>query len=210
MSSASVSTLRDPLLRRHLLVFSLLLVVLGLAHGWVNPLLEYQRIAIVDGQLWRLYSAHFVHLNHWHLLMNLGGFLLCAWFFPDIYSRRLLWLWLLVSPLVVSLLMLYVDQANGPYVGLSGILHGWLVLALLLGFRTHPWLHGLVLALVAGRLIGEQLPGYDAEYLRYWIDGRVYVNAHLYGALTGVLLAAGVALVHRRRRSFMENSAARL
>src|SRR5690606_25970616 len=121
-------------------------------------------------------------------------------FFTDIYSRRLLGLWLLVSPLAVSLMMLWVDRAGGPYVGLSGILHGWLVMALLLGFRTHPRLHALVLALVAGRLVWEQMPGYDAEYLRDWIDGRVYVNAHLYGALSGVALAAGVALTRRLRR----------
>ncbi|KAF0808909.1 hypothetical protein A167_02254 [Alcanivorax sp. S71-1-4] len=190
---------RDPLLRRYLILFAVLLAVLGLAHAWINPLLEYQRATLLDGQLWRLYSAHFVHLNHWHMLMNLGGFLLCAWFFTDVYDRWLLAAWLLVSPLLVSLLMLYVDQASGPYVGLSGILHGWLVMALLLGFRTHPWLHALVLALVAGRLIWEQLPGYDVDYLRDWIDGRVYVNAHLYGALSGVLLAAGVAFWRRVR-----------
>lgn len=192
---------RDPLLRRYLILFSVLLAALGLAHAWVNPHLEYVRALIFDGQLWRLYSAHLVHLNHWHMLMNLGGFLLCAWFFTDVYDRWLLGLWLLVSPLLVSGLMLYVDQASGPYVGLSGILHGWLVMALLLGFRTHPWLHALVLALVAGRLVWEQLPGYDVEYLRGWINGRVYVNAHLYGALSGVLLAAGVALIRRLRRA---------
>ena len=195
---ASLAT-RDPCLWRYLAAFSLLLATLGLAHTWVNPHLEYVRALMLDGQLWRLYSAHFVHLNHWHMLMNLGGFLLCAWFFTDVYDRWLLAAWLLVSPLLVSGLMLCVDQASGPYVGLSGILHGWLVMALLLGFRTHPWLHALVLALVAGRLAWEQSPGYDVEYLRDWIDGRVYVNAHLYGALSGVLLAAGVTLWRRVR-----------
>lgn len=201
---------RDPLLRRYLIAFSLLLAVLGLAHEWANPLLEYQQAAILQGEWWRLYSAHLVHLNHWHMLMNLSGFLLCAWFFPDVYDRRLLVLWLLVSPLATSLLMLFLDHASGPYVGLSGILHGWLVLALLLGFRSHPWLHSLVLVLIAGRLAWEQLPGYDTEYLRAWIDGRVYVNAHLYGALTGVLLAVGVVVARCASRRLMENRAARL
>ena len=191
---------RDPLLRRYLAVFVAVLLLLGLAHVWVNPWLNYERAAILGGQLWRVWSAHLVHLNLWHLGMNLGGFLLCAYFFPDVYSRGRMLAWLLFSPLFISVLMLFVDRAPGTYVGLSGALHGWLVLALLLGFRRHPWVHLLVLALVTGRLVYEQLPGYDVAYLHQWIDGSVYVNAHLYGAFSGVLLALGIVLNDRWRR----------
>ena len=58
-----------------------------------------------------------------------------------------------------------------------------------------------MLAVVAGRLVWEQLPGYDVDYLRAWINGRVYVNAHLYGALSGALLATILLLAGRRRRT---------
>ena len=190
--------IRDPALWPWLAGFAALLAVLGLLHEQVNPWLNYEGEAILGGQLWRLWTAHLVHLNLWHLGMNLGGFLLCAWFFPDVYSRQRLLVWLVCSPLFISLMMLGVDQTPGTYVGLSGALHGWLVLALLLGFRQHPWIHSLVLALLAGRLLYEQLPGYDVDYLQDWIDGSVYVNAHLYGAVSGVLLAAAVKLLGRR------------
>ncbi|WP_111657229.1 rhombosortase [Isoalcanivorax indicus] len=189
---------RDPALWPWLVGFVALLAVLGLLHGWVNPWLNYEGEAILGGQLWRLWSAHLVHLNLWHLAMNLGGFVLCAYFFPDVYSRERFLAWLVFSPLFISLVMLVVDQTPGTYVGLSGALHGWLVMALLLGFRQHPWIHALVLALLAGRLIYEQLPGYDVNYLQGWIDGSVYVNAHLYGAVSGVLLASGAGLLGRR------------
>ena len=75
------------------------------------------------------------------------------------------------------------------------------VLCLLIGWRGNPVLHSLVLAVVAGRLVWEQLPGYDVDYLRAWINGRVYVNAHLYGALSGALLAVAMLLVAGRRRT---------
>ena len=93
------------------------------------------------------------------------------------------------------------DRDLGWYVGLSGLLQGLLVLCLLIGWRGNPVLHSLVLAVVAGRLVWEQLPGYDVDYLRAWINGRVYVNAHLYGALSGALLAVAMLLVAGRRRT---------
>ena len=192
---------RDPALLPWLAGFVLLLAGLGLAAEQVNPLLRYDQEAIAAGEFWRLATAHFVHLNLWHLALNLGGFLLCCYFFVDVYDRRLFFLWLLTAPLV-GMAIYFIDQAPGYYVGLSGILHGWLVLALVVGFRTHPWLHAGVLLIVAGRLIWEQTPDYDRDYLQPWIAGEVYVNGHLYGALAGLLLsltvlAAGGGVGHR-------------
>lgn len=187
----------DPLLRRHVLALALVLAVLGLAHEWVNPWLNYQRSAVLDGQIWRLVTAHLVHLNAWHMVMNLTGLLLCWFFFTDLLTRRLLWLWLGVSAPVVGLAFLGLDAELTRYVGLSGLLHGLLVLLLVLGWRGNPVLHSLVLVVVAGRLFWEQRPDYDTEYLQSFIDGSVYVNAHLYGALIGLVLAAG-ALAKRR------------
>lgn len=189
----------DPPLRRHILILAAVLAVFGLAHEWVNPWLNYQRAAVLDGQIWRLVTAHLVHLNVWHMAMNLTGFLLCWFFFTDLFTRRLLWLWLGVSAPVVGLAFLGLDAELTRYVGLSGLLHGLLVLLLVLGWRGNPVLHGLVLAVVAGRLVWEQRPGYDTEYLQALMDGSVYVNAHLYGALTGLALALGVLLQRRLR-----------
>lgn len=189
----------DPPLRRHILILAAVLAVLGLAHEFVNPWLNYQRAAVLDGQIWRLVTAHLVHLNAGHMVMNLSGLLLCWFFFTDLFTRRLLWLWLGVSAPVVGLAFLGLDPELTRYVGLSGLLHGLLVLLLVLGWRGNPVLHTVVLLVVAGRLFWEQRPDYDTEYLQSFIDGSVYVNAHLYGALTGLVLAVGV-LVKRRLR----------
>lgn len=189
----------DPALRWHILGLAALMLVLGLFHDVLNPLLEYRRSAIADGQWWRLVSGHLMHLNLWHLGLNLSGFLLCWYFFPDILTRRRLWLWLLVSIPWVSAGFWFLDQELQGYVGLSGILHGLLVMCLVGGWRSHPGLHSLVLLVVAGRLCWEQMPGYDVDYLRHFISGSVHVNAHLYGALIGAVLGGVVAWQERRR-----------
>jgi rhomboid family GlyGly-CTERM serine protease len=190
----------DPRLRRHVLILAAVLVLLGLAYEWVNPWLRYDRAAVLDGQLWRLLSAHLVHMNHWHMALNLTGLLLCWYFFTDLLTRRLLWLWLGLSAPVVGLAFLGLDPELSRYVGLSGLLHGLLVLLLVLGWRGNPVLHSVVLAVVVGRLLWEQRPDYDVNYLRGVIEGSVYVNAHLYGAITGGALATLETLYRRLRR----------
>lgn len=166
---------------------SLVMLLLAYFHQQVNPLLAYQREAILDGQLWRLFTAHFVHLNLNHFLLDAAGFLLVCWIFDDVLNSKLLAIWALVSAPLSSLLFLFDGQLHG-YVGISGILHGWLVIALIRGLRTNPWLHGIALTLVAAKLAYEQSPFYDAGYLADLIHGQVYATAHLCGALIGVLI----------------------
>lgn len=185
----------DPPLRWHIAGLAGLMLLLGVFHEAVNPWLEYNRESIAAGQWWRLVSGHLVHMNLWHLGMNLSGFLLCWVFFTDLLTRARLWLWLGVSIPVVSAAFWYLDTDLYGYVGLSGILHGLLVMCLLLGFSGHPKLHGLLLVLISARLIWEQMPGYNVHYLQDTIDGAVHVNAHLYGALVGGVL--GLALLIR-------------
>ncbi len=179
---------RDKKLRPHFAWLVVVMIVLGLASSWVNPWLAFDRVAIEQGQWWRILTCHLVHLNHWHLLLNLSGLLLCGYFFEDLLDRARLWAWLLFCGITTGVALLILDPQLQHYVGLSGILHGLLVLCLLMGWRGNPVLHSVVLAVIIGRIISEHLPGYDVDYLQGWIDGRVYVNAHLYGAVSGALL----------------------
>lgn len=191
---------RDKKLLPHFVALVVVLAALGLAHQWVNPWLAFDRAAIESGQVWRIFTCHLVHLNNWHLLLNLSGLVLCGYFFTDLLDRARLWSWLVFCGLVAGLALYLLDANLQYYVGLSGILHGLLVFCLLLGWRGNPWLHSIVLAVIAGRMVAEHLPGYDVDYLRHWIDGRVYVNAHLYGAISGVLLTGGVIGVEYWRK----------
>ena len=154
---------RDRKLRPHFALVVVAMVMLGLAHAWVNPWLAFDRGAIEQGQWWRLFTCHLVHLNHWHMLLNLAGLLLCGYFFTDLLDRARFWSWLLFCGVLTGLALYFLDTGLQHYVGLSGILHGLLVYCLLQGWRGNPWLHSLVLLVIAGRIVSEQQAGHDVE-----------------------------------------------
>ena len=71
-----------PLITRPVLLFSLAFSLLIFGLQMLQPILLYQREAILAGEAWRLWSGNLVHTNHYHMLLNLAGFwiflLLCG------------------------------------------------------------------------------------------------------------------------------------
>src|ERR1700680_271127 len=66
-----------------------LLLLLALGGARTVAALRYDRNALLDGQWWRLASAHLVHLGLRHTLLNaLGVVLLWALFVPDYKARQ--------------------------------------------------------------------------------------------------------------------------
>ncbi len=168
-------------------------VMLG-GESWIQAL-RYDRDAIAGGELWRLLTAHFTHLGWRHLGMNLAGLFLIWALFGRLLPNGAWLLGLLGTALVVSLGLWWFDPGLHWYVGLSGVLHGLfmtgVLLSLYLGYRAEF----LLLVLILGKLAWEQLygplPG-SADFA----GGRVIVDAHLYGAVAGVL--AAIALIGRQ------------
>ena len=72
------------------------------------------------------------------------------------------------------------------YVGLSGLLHGLLAAGAIRGIKELPVESVLICVLLAAKIAYEQLvgpiPGSETA-----AGGAVVVNAHLYGAIGGVL-----------------------
>ncbi len=151
----------------------------------VSASLRYQQNAILAGEIWRLLTGHLVHLGWLHLWMNLGGFLLIWLLFGRLLSVIHWWSLLFFSSLFISITMLLVNTDIDWYVGLSGVLHAVFVAgalaAVLRGLRAELFL----LAVIAGKLAWEQfhgaMPGSEEM-----AGGNVIVEAHLYGALSGL------------------------
>lgn len=172
------------------------LLVLGLFSSPDNNPLELDRLRVAQGEWWRLLSGNLVHYGFYHLLMNLAALLVCGYVF---FLRCSLWLYsglLLFSGLCVGLGVYWGTPEFAVYRGLSGVLHGLIVFGFLLSFRQTPWINGAGLLLVIGKLIHEQSAAYQATDLQQLLPVPVVVDAHLYGAVSGVVFALGYAAAH--------------
>ena len=164
-----------------------LLIALGGDAG--RELLRYDRTAIAGGELWRLFSGHLAHLGWSHFAMNAVGMLLIVYLVGERFS---LLGWLLVSALVVlgiDLGFWVLEPQLVWYVGLSGLLHGYLAAGVAAGLpelQTEDWLiAGFLLVKLGYEQIIGPIPGSTDT-----AGGSVVVAAHLYGAIAGVAVGA--------------------
>lgn len=171
-------------------------VILSLAGGPESPALRYERTAVLAGEWWRLASGHLVHLGIAHLLLNLAGLALIGWIFgPGLRARDWLWVFLL-SIITIDAGFVLLEPRLAWYVGLSGILHGLLLGAAVLDRGFSPALRLSLILCVFAKLAWEQWAG-ALPFTAEAAGGPVVVDAHLYGALGGVV--AGVLLALRQR-----------
>ena len=171
----------------------LITLVCVVAAAWgdaARALFSYDRFAIADGQIWRLLSAHVVHLGIQHLALNLAALGLVWFLVGRRYGTKQ---WLTIAAISVTAIgagFWWLDADLRWYVGLSGVLHGLLLAGAIQGIRWLPWESVAVCVLVAAKLAWEQLVG-PLPGSELAAGGSVVVNAHLYGAAGGVL-AAGI------------------
>ena len=143
---------------------------------------RFERAAIADGEVWRLLTGHFVHLDRAHALANAAGAVL-IWALVGTAFSAGRWLAVVAFSIVgTSIGLWFVQPELGWYVGASGFLHGLLVAgALRNAFASEP-LSRVVLGVVAVKLLWEQFVG----PMSTTGDGvSVVVDAHLFGALSG-------------------------
>ncbi|WP_295531172.1 rhombosortase [uncultured Pseudacidovorax sp.] len=175
-------------------------LVLALQAGGepVYEALRYERAAVLDGQYWRLLSAHAVHLGWAHCAMNVGGLALCAALAGGERSARAWSTALVALAAGVGLLLMAATPSAANYAGLSGVLYGLFIWVLApRAWRGERWAW-IALAAVVAR-IGWQMVQPPSDAQRALIGGEVMVEAHLYGALCALALCLGQAALHRLR-----------
>jgi rhomboid family GlyGly-CTERM serine protease len=185
-----------------LLVAALVLLSLLCESATGEParlLLRYEREAVLQGEYWRLVTGHLVHGSWLHLWLNCAGLGLIAALFPDHYSTRQWLLIGLLSLITIDLGFVFWEPQLTWYVGLSGVLHGALAAGAIAWWRYETKRLALALSVIfVGKLVWEQMHG----ALPLSGGMAVVVDAHLYGAIGGVI--AGTILWMNTRTEVTE------
>ena len=182
---------------RGLAVTLTLLGVAQLAGGPHGEWLRYSRMAIEQGQFWRLLTAHLVHYDVAHATLNAAGLIL-LWLLFVADARPRQWAVVtLVSALSISIGLWYQHPEIEWYLGLSGVLHGlWAAASLsaIVRWRLEALVSG---SLLAAKLMFEQHYGALSDPL-LGHTLHIVVEAHVYGTLGGL----SAALLTWRRPAF--------
>lgn len=169
-----------------LLILLVLSVVLGLGDS-VNALLRYDRGAIAAGGWWRLLTAHIVHLDAHHLILNELGLVLVWSLFAQDYHPDEWCAIVLAGALAISSGLWWLSPRVSWYVGASGVLHTVMAAGAAKHLVERAWDRWILFLGLCAKLAWEQWGGEP--------HALVVVDAHLYGAACG--FAVGAALSWR-------------
>ena len=149
---------------------------------------RYQRDWTSTGEIWRIVTAHWVHVGWLHLLLNGLGLVICVSLTKPGWSIRR---WLTVSITMatgISIMLTLFNPEVRDYAGYSGILYGLYVLAASSLFSGDRLIAGLIIAAIVIKVFMEQFQFYDFNTGNI-IGARVVVDAHLYGLLMAIAIA---------------------
>jgi rhomboid family GlyGly-CTERM serine protease len=195
----STNSVADRRLQRWSVVLAIaaLSVTMALGGDTLRLLSRYQPSAFDNGEYWRLLTAHLVHLGWGHLWPNVAALLLIGALFANVFDR-IDWLAVgLAAAISIDVGLYFLDPEVRWYVGLSGVLHGFVaagaLAALLRGEPSGAWLAvGL-----GAKLIWEQTWG-PMPFTAAAAGGPVIVAAHLYGSVGGLVASAASHFMRRR------------
>jgi rhomboid family GlyGly-CTERM serine protease len=179
-----------------LIILLVLDAVLGLGDS-VGQLLRYDRSAIAAGGWWRLLTAHIVHLDAHHLILNELGLVLMWSLFAQDYDPVEWCAIVLGGALAISSGLWWLSPRVSWYVGASGVLHSVMAAGAAKHLATRAWDRWILIAGLGAKLGWEQWGGSAAPL--------IVVDAHLYGALSGFILGAAlslrIAIIRHRSRT---------
>ena len=160
-------------------------MVLGLGDS-VSQRLRYDRSAIAAGGWWRLLTAHIVHLDVSHLILNELGLVLMWSLFAQDYDAVEWCVIVLSGALAISSGLWWLSPRVSWYVGASGVLHSVMAAGAVKHLALRSWDRWILIIGLCAKLAWEQWAGPHAPL--------IVVDAHLYGALCGFAVGGALSL----------------
>lgn len=174
-----------------------MLVTLQLLPEDWHRMLWYDRAAIAAGEYWRVLTGNLVHLGWTHLALNVGALLIGTWLF---YPARTPVAWAtaqIVCSLVTSAGLYFFSPEVSWCVGMSGAMHGLLMIGAIDWIRQGDRAGWALVAIWSGKLAFEQWQG-ALPMSTETLGSAIVTDAHLWGAIGGLLYVAGEQVYRRR------------
>lgn len=164
----------------------LIAAVIYLFDPQASQLLAYYHTGIKQFELWRLISATFCHTNFNHLLMNAFGLIITLALFIDTFKVIKIYPIIIFNSLFIGAALFFFEPDVIWYVGLSGVLHGLFSYGVAADISNKDRWGYLLGAGFIIKILYEQIYGAQQSTIDL-IGAPVLVNAHLYGAFSGVV-----------------------
>lgn len=190
-----------PLKKQHSMMVVIIAFFAILAYFFndvVSELFVYKYRLISQGELWRAFTGHFFHTNGIHLLLNLAALLLLWALHGHFYHVKSYSLLFITSALICSAGMFYFSPEIRQYVGLSGILHGIFVFGAIMDMLHKDKTGYLLFVGVWLKIAHEQFYG-ASEQVSTLIDANVAIDAHLWGAVGGLLFSCCYVMMAKKK-----------
>lgn len=146
----------------------------------------YERQQIAQGQWWRVLTGHLVHVGLAHWLLNAAALCVVQHLVGWPLSSSNWSIYSIAICLLISACLWWLSPELQWYAGLSGLIHGQLVLGALLIWSRQVLAMSVLLAVIAVKLGLEAWQG-APQSTQELIGSPVAVQAHWYGAAAGLL-----------------------
>lgn len=185
------------LIRKLLILCSpaILIVSLFLMTGYAPESLVFNREAIAQGEIWRLFTGHFVHCDAEHLIFNVLGVLGLGLVFNKLSGKEI-WLALATGMIAVNSWIWIGMKDLNIYCGLSALENTLLVVGLRSFWINDNKLMSVIIGLVTMTKISIEVATQGSIFTN--TSWQPVPQTHAAGFLAGLLLILIIGLANNR------------
>ena len=172
-------------------IYIILFLVMGVMMQNFQETLVFSQEKISSGEVWRIWSGQFVHINYLHLLLNGLGFGILIFLYQHSISTTQLFVQIVYLASCIGLSLYFFSPKIQLYAGFSGILYGLFIIAAIQAHIGKDYLLSYpVFLIITGKIIWDKLDNTDINF----INITVADNAHIYGYLSALIFGFIIAL----------------